>query len=241
MELKLVILDSPCLFMNQDSPQGIRARKIFSDLICLRQKCYQGVRSEFLNLDANDLCATHILLYDTSHVHSPSLVGGIRICYEERASKHLIKVPFYDRMDEIAPLFKSEWMAFKEVHSPLVNPNMLYISPSLGFNKTKLPLSDIILWTMAVKIREEGHNSYCAVINDEFKLSRWFVGFGEWNPNLEYQHPTLLKMHKVMFMNSISDAYLEKGFKKYGALFEKRDEVGHSAEAQPQIELRKVA
>jgi hypothetical protein len=225
MNLKLMVLDNYAEILANQKTCDAGPRRILGDIFELRQKCFAGVRNTFLNLDSNDLCATHMVLYENSQVYAPQLIAGLRICWETRTKYHQIKLPIIERLEEINPQFKEEFAQYRKENKYLVNPNMLYVTPDLGFNKTQIPLCEMLIWAMTHWVRNEGYNGYCTVINDDFKTSRWFQNYGDWNQNLDYMHPVLLRKHKVMLVNSIYDDFLKRGELKFGNLFEERGEI----------------
>jgi len=225
VDLKLVILDNPNQLLNGSSDSET-CKKIFSDIIQLRQKCYTGVKSQLITIDLHDLCATHVLIYDMQKIFCPRLVAGLRICFESRAKFHGANLPFVEHFQRIdPPLYQKEFKNFRKLNSELVNPNQWYVEPTLGFNKSGVPLSGALVWTMAVWIRRMGFNSLVGMINKEFKTERWFKDFGEWDPKLTFFHPHFQRDHQLVLMHSLYDSMIDQGFLKYGSLYNERQEI----------------
>lgn len=218
--MKLVILKKPIEILGQQD-----CRKVFMDVIELRQRLYREQFDKVLCLDKYDLISDHFIIYD-SDTDRP-------IIYMRSISKQVcdlfnVPVPLYESLRNSASHLQELNAFYQQTPAAL---NMSFLCKDSFFNEKikRLKICNLMIWlafkSSSFKMQELG---YCATPNSKYNLRRSLDEIGSYYGSLpEFIHPTVPEPHELVMIHHISATFWFEMELQFGKIFDDRTEISN--------------
>ena len=218
--MRLVILKKPTETLRTDE-----CRKVFMDIIELRQRLYREQFNKVLCLDKYDLISDHFIIYDSE--------TGLPIIYMRSISKQVC-----DEFSVPGPLFDSlrnstthlqDLITFYQLTPAALNMSFLCKDTSFGEKTKRLKICNLMIWLAFKASHLEMHElGYCATPNAKYNLRRSLDEIGNYYGNLpEFIHPTVPEPHELIMIHQISASFWFEMELRFGELFNNRIEISN--------------
>lgn len=229
-QLRLLILDYPKLLLNQDD-----VKKAFSDMLIVKQQNFERASKKYVSMGPLDMISTHFLAYDQTHIHTPRLVGGVRVCYESRAKHHQLRLPVEDYIS-YAPLdYQKKFERFRSTRPNLVDTNAGFIDPDYTYSKTGMKILEMLYFSLVLFIIRKGFDHWVGATNERFKASRWAMPTGYTEDGMVFTHPKVSDPHKLLLFERLNYEWVLECSATYNEWIEKREE--HVPPQYPESEI----
>lgn len=217
--LRLVVLDYPKLIIKDKT-----TKNVLGDIIQGKQLGFERASKEYVPMSALDMVSSHFLIYDTSDIFSPKLIVAIRNCYEDRAQKHNLPLPYEDYIQYASLEVQKKHAKFRKNKECIVDCNALFVDPNYSRSKTGLPLTEIA-WFMAIShmLKRKMHH-FVGFTNEKFKASRLIEPIGHFPKDMMFDHPKVKTPHLIILCEPFKFEWLNKCWNDYGDMYKNRIE-----------------
>lgn len=220
--MKLVILKKPA-----DTLASDECRRVFMDVIELRQRLYRAQFDKVLCLDKYDLISDHFIIYD-SETDRPIIY--MRSISKQMCDEYSVPVPLYESLKNSSTHLQVLDTFYQTTPAAL---NMSFLCKDTSFNEKikELKICNLMIWlafkASHLKMHELG---YCATPNAKYNLKRSLDEIGAYYGSLpEFIHPTVPEPHELVMIHQISASFWFEMELRFGDLFNNRNEISREA------------
>lgn len=228
--LRLVFLDCP--IKNLENEEVMR---IYSDVISRKQLNFMRTKERFVVGDKHDVLASHLCIYDVSHVYRPKLVLAIRNTYQHRAEEYGLKLPIEGWITSAGLPSLKEFERAQKIKGKLLDCNTWFVDPDYSFRKSGNALSEIGFFMACLQALRLGYDHLIGCTNEQYKASRWVSKIGPVKDVGVFDHPSLPGKHRMMFVESFYEEWLRSCAEKYGEYILNAQDICSEANSQKSL------
>ncbi|MCJ8275212.1 MAG: hypothetical protein HRT44_06320 [Bdellovibrionales bacterium] len=233
--LRLAILDYPKFLVKDET-----SMRMFSEVIQSKQINFQRANPYYVPMSALDMISTHYLVYETSDIYKPQLIMAIRTCFEDRAKKHRIDMPYTGYEKAFSVDQKERFYSFKNSKNFLVDTNALFVDRKFSFNRTGLPLMDIGYLMLVTHIMRRGGDHFMGIGNYRYKTHKWVEPVGDFDQDMIFNHPVVNADHMLIMLKNFNLKWLSEAHEKYKDLYSNRIEILPQDSGEEFISLEEI-
>ncbi|MFP5492242.1 MAG: hypothetical protein ACLGG0_12130 [Bacteriovoracia bacterium] len=221
--MKLVILKKPIEMLTSED-----CRKVFMDVIELRQRLYREQFDKVLCLDKYDLISDHFIIYD-SETQQPIIY--MRSISKQVCDEFSVPVPLYESLRNSTTHLQDLNTFYQLTPAAL---NMSFLCKDTTFNEKikRLKICNLMIWLAFKASNLSMHElGYCATPNAKYNLKRSLNEIGSFYGTLpEFIHPTVPEPHELVMIHQVSATFWFEMELRFGELFNNRSEISREAE-----------